>query len=95
MPSPGDLPNPGTELGSPAWQADPLLSEPLEKHQVRTYSWLYSDLLYPQGFMFQQHQTHCNAVATGGKEARGLMGLCPPVIGYGLPLLGSESGCIR
>ena len=27
-PSPGDLPNPGTEPGSPAWQADSLRSEP-------------------------------------------------------------------
>ena len=27
-PSPGDLPNPGIELGSPALQADSLLSEP-------------------------------------------------------------------
>ena len=28
FPSPGDLPNPGTELGSPTCQADSLLSEP-------------------------------------------------------------------
>ena len=28
LPSPGDLPNPGTELGSPASQADSLPSEP-------------------------------------------------------------------
>ena len=27
FPSPGDLPNPGTELGSLAMQADPLLTE--------------------------------------------------------------------
>ena len=27
FPSPGDPPDPGTELGSPAWQADPLLIE--------------------------------------------------------------------
>ena len=26
--SPGNLPNPGTEHGSPAWQADSLLTEP-------------------------------------------------------------------
>ena len=31
FPSPGDLPDPGNELGSPALQADPLLSEPPEK----------------------------------------------------------------
>ena len=28
FPSPGDLPNPGIELGSPALQVDSLLSEP-------------------------------------------------------------------
>ena len=28
IPSPGDLPDPGIELGSPALQADSLLSEP-------------------------------------------------------------------
>ena len=28
FPSPGDLPNPGTEPGSPAFQADTLISEP-------------------------------------------------------------------
>ena len=28
FPSPGDLPNPGTESKSPAWQADSLPSEP-------------------------------------------------------------------
>ena len=28
LPSPGDLPNPGIELGSPALQADALPSEP-------------------------------------------------------------------
>ena len=28
FPSPGDLPNPGIELGSPAFQADALTSEP-------------------------------------------------------------------
>ena len=28
FPSPGDLPDPETELKSPAWQADSLLSEP-------------------------------------------------------------------
>ena len=32
FPSPGDLPNPGIEPGSPALQADTLLSEPPGKH---------------------------------------------------------------
>ena len=31
FPSPGDLPNPGTEPMSPAFQADALTSEPLVK----------------------------------------------------------------
>ena len=33
FPSPGDLPNPGIEPGSPALQADALSSEPLGKPQ--------------------------------------------------------------
>ena len=33
FPSPGDLPNPGIEPGSPALQVDSLLSKPLEKPQ--------------------------------------------------------------
>ena len=33
FPSPGDLPNPGTEPGSPAFQADALTSEPPGKSQ--------------------------------------------------------------
>ena len=32
-PSPGDLPDPGIEPGSPAWQADSLPSEPPGKAQ--------------------------------------------------------------
>ena len=35
-PPPGDLPNPGTEPGSPALQADSLLSEPLGKSLQNT-----------------------------------------------------------
>ena len=34
FPSPGDLPNPGIELGSPALQADSLLSEPPGKPKI-------------------------------------------------------------
>ena len=33
MPSPGDLPNPGIELGSTALQVDSLPTELSEKHQ--------------------------------------------------------------
>ena len=40
FPSPGDLPNPGIEPGSPALQADALPSEPpgkpIVQHQVQT-----------------------------------------------------------
>ena len=42
FPSPGDLPDPGIKLRSPALQADSLLSEPLGKS--------YSFRLYPQLF---------------------------------------------
>ena len=38
FPSPGDLPNPGIESGSPELQADSLPSEP----QGKTYKWWYS-----------------------------------------------------
>ena len=38
FPSPGDLPNPGIELGSPALQADSLSSEPPGKPSSICYS---------------------------------------------------------
>ena len=34
FPSPGNLPNPGIEPGSPTWQADALLSEPQGKPTI-------------------------------------------------------------
>ena len=34
LPSPGDLPNLGIELGSPAFQADALTAEPLGKNRI-------------------------------------------------------------
>ena len=37
--SPGGLPDPGSELGSPALQADSLLSEPLGKQFMQRTSW--------------------------------------------------------
>ena len=37
FPSPGDLPNPGIELGSPTLQADALTSEPPGK-QIDTFA---------------------------------------------------------
>ena len=39
FPSPGDLPNPGTEPGSPALQADSLQPEPPRKPQIHVYVW--------------------------------------------------------
>ena len=42
FPSPGDLPNPGTELRSPALQVDSLPVEPLEKNQLKVNLALFS-----------------------------------------------------
>ena len=41
FPSPGHLPDPGTELGSPALQADSLLSEPPGKTYCISYVYLH------------------------------------------------------
>ena len=42
FPSPGDLPNPGIEPGSPTLQADALSSEPPGKHiYIHTYIYIY------------------------------------------------------
>ena len=41
FPSPGDLPYPGIELASPAWQVDSLLSEPRGKPCVCITSSLF------------------------------------------------------
>ena len=38
FPSPGDLPDPGIELGSPALQEDSLLSEPSGKPRILNIS---------------------------------------------------------
>ena len=46
-PSPGDLPNPGIEAGSPSLQADCLLSEPPGKpHAKISLKKQFQDLLY-------------------------------------------------
>ena len=45
FPSPGDLPHPGIETGSPALQADSLPSETIFKH----YTHRGSDTPYPRG----------------------------------------------
>ena len=42
FPSPGDLPNPGIEPGSPALQADTLSSEPPGKPYVDLKKWIWS-----------------------------------------------------
>ena len=43
FPSPGDLPDPGIEPGSPALQADALLSEPPGNYTLKEMSWGYSE----------------------------------------------------
>ena len=45
-PSPGDLPDPGIEPGTPALQADSLPSEPLGKPHIYSICFSLSDLLY-------------------------------------------------
>ena len=43
FPSPGDLPDPGIEPGSPALQADALPSKPPGKPQIILYSIIYGE----------------------------------------------------
>ena len=43
FPSPGDLPDPGIEPGSPAWQAESLLSEPPGKPNSKNSGKLLED----------------------------------------------------
>ena len=40
FPSPGDLPDPGIEPGSPEFQADALTSEPLLKYLINIFNFL-------------------------------------------------------
>ena len=44
FPSPGDIPNPGIEPGSPALQADALLSEPPGKLFTQVNQYLISEV---------------------------------------------------
>ena len=56
FPSPGDLPDPGTEPAfpmSPAWQADSLPVESSEKAQV---------LLFKEGLKCWPQDAHCNGI---------------------------------
>ena len=46
FPSPGDLPDPGIVLGSPALQADALLSEPPRKPHTYGIYIRYSEYVY-------------------------------------------------
>ena len=50
FPSPGDLPNPGIEPGSPAWQADSLSSVPPENpkmNELMVIKLIFKYNLYP------------------------------------------------
>ena len=49
IPSPGDLPDPGIEPGSPTWQADTLPSEPPGKPKWKWSRSVVSDSLWPHG----------------------------------------------
>ena len=46
FPSPGDLPNPGIEPGSPSLQADALPSEPPGKPTTQTVSYLVKAMVF-------------------------------------------------
>ena len=53
FPSPGDLPNPGTEPWSPAWQADALSSEPPGNSSSTSFKIFYIQLFqhcFPKNF---------------------------------------------
>ena len=83
--SPGDLPLPGKELGSPALQADSLLSEPPRKHMVKQSPNIPSFQLQHE---FQQRRTwahilwchqqyvHHRYPTSGGTVRSTMSGLC-------------------
>ena len=54
--APGDPPDPGIELRSPALQADSLPSEPLEKR--------YSKVVFTQNFLTLLHCVHFSYLIT-------------------------------
>ena len=56
IPSPGDLRNPGINPGSPALQADSLLSEPPEKPRVGPFS---NAIVYTHSTSDPYHPHHC------------------------------------
>ena len=56
IPSPGDLRNPGVNPGSPALQADSLLSEPPEKPRVGPFS---NAIVYTHSVSDPSHPHHC------------------------------------
>ena len=58
FPSPGDLPNPGIELGSPALQVDALTSEPsVYMHKYGLFALLYANTI-------QKPIQHCKAISS-------------------------------
>ena len=56
FPSPGDLSDSGTELGSPVWHADCLLTEPIRKPQVSRESAIHMHL-FSLSFPFRLPQS--------------------------------------
>ena len=64
FPSPGDLPNPGIEPGSPAFQADALTSEPPGKPQGYTLN----TKLTRQSFRLEEPTAMVNTASQGMAE---------------------------
>ena len=59
FPSPKDLPGPGTETGSPALQADSLLSETPGKHLYMVKFTLFSVQFYDKFLLLYKHHSQC------------------------------------
>ena len=77
IPSPGELPDPGIEPGSPALQADSLLSEPqgipILKHKyVDTHTYIYT--IHSVREKTWMH----SGSASGGEEFSLVQGSCMP-----------------
>ena len=68
FPSPGDLPDPGIEPGSPALEADALTSEPPGKPPLVSE---YRDPLGPVDFLLQGSQQEPKALWYSGEEPKG------------------------
>ena len=83
FPPPGDLPDPGTEPGPPALQADSLLSEPPAKPQALAKSAVRGDF----GLLQRARGTACTRPTHGSLPEGGLRARCGP------PLLGGWENC--